>query len=128
MPTFQAPVSWRSNGTTDADNNGVTDVVAVYVQDQMEFSAKLELVAGLRYDSFHVDFNDTRSAPSGIGNVTTHDGLVSPRVGLIFKPTSSLSAYTSYSVRLRATRGRAARISHQLQQGARSRGVQECRG
>ena len=64
----------------------------------MEFSAKLELVAGLRYDSFHVDFNDTRPAPSGIGNVTTHDGLVSPRVGLIFKPTSSLSAYTSYSV------------------------------
>jgi len=97
-PTFQAPVSWRSNDTTDADNNGITDVAAVYVQDQMEFSPKLELVAGLRYDSFHVDFNDTRRAPTGIGNVATDDGLVSPRVGLIFKPTGSLSAYTSYSV------------------------------
>src|SRR6478752_6028070 len=51
--SFQAQVSWRSNDTTDADNNGITDVAAVYVQDQMEFSPKLELVAGLRYDSFH---------------------------------------------------------------------------
>src|SRR6185295_1864134 len=97
-PTVSLPVTFRSNGTTDADNNGITDIAAVYVQDQMELASKVELVAGLRYDSFRVDFNDTRPTPAGIGNVRTSDGLVSPRVGLIFKATSSLSAYLSYSV------------------------------
>ena len=97
-PTFQAPVAFRSNGTTDADNNGITDIAAVYVQDQMELSSKVELVAGLRYDSFRVDFNDTRPTPAGIGNMKTRDGLMSPRVGLILKGTESLSAYASYSV------------------------------
>jgi len=97
-PTIQVPVDFHSNGTTDADNNGMTDIAAVYVQDQMELTSKIELVAGLRYDSFRVDFNDTRPTPTGIGNVRTSDGLVSPRVGLILKATDSLSAYASYSV------------------------------
>ena len=97
-PTFQTPVDFRSNGTTDADNNGITDIAAVYVQDQIELTSKIELVAGLRYDSFRVDFNDTRPTPMGIGNLKTSDGLLSPRVGLILKPTDSLSAYASYSV------------------------------
>jgi catecholate siderophore receptor len=97
-PTVPLPVTFRSNGTTDADNNGVTEIAAVYVQDQMELMSKVELVAGLRYDSFRVDFNDTRPTPTGIGSVKTSDGLVSPRVGLILKATSSLSAYLSYSV------------------------------
>jgi catecholate siderophore receptor len=97
-PTFHAPVDFRANGTTDADNNGITDIAAVYVQDQMELASRIELVAGLRYDSFRVDFNDTRPTPTGIGNVKTNDGLVSPRVGLIFKPGEFLSAYASYSV------------------------------
>jgi catecholate siderophore receptor len=97
-PTFQVPVAYRSNGTTDADNNGITDIAAVYLQDQMEITPKVELVAGLRYDSFGVDFNDTRAAPTGIGNVKTNDGMLSPRVGLVLKPTEVLSAYASYSV------------------------------
>lgn len=97
-PTVQLPVVFRSNGTTDADNNGITDIAAVYVQDQIELGRKVEVVAGLRYDSFHVDFNDTRPIPTGIGNVKTSDGLVSPRAGLILKASQSLSAYASYSV------------------------------
>jgi catecholate siderophore receptor len=97
-PTIQAPVVYRSNGTTDADNNGITDIAAVYVQDQMEITRKVELVAGLRYDSFRVDFNDTRAAPTGIGNVKTNDGMLSPRVGVVVKPSEALSAYASYSV------------------------------
>jgi catecholate siderophore receptor len=97
-PTVQLPVTFRSNGSTDADNNGITDIAAVYVQDQMALASKVELVAGLRYDSFRVDFNDTRPTPAGIGNVKTSDGLVSPRVGIILKATHSLSAYASYSV------------------------------
>ena len=97
-PTISVPVTYRSNGTTDADNNGVTDIAAVYVQDQIAFTTRLELVAGLRYDSFRVDFNDTRPPPTGIGNVRTNDGLLSPRVGLVYKPSASLSAYTSYTV------------------------------
>jgi catecholate siderophore receptor len=98
VPTFHAAVDFHSNGTTDADNNGITDIVAVYVQDQIDLTSMIELVAGLRYDSFRVNFNDTRPTPTGIGNVKTSDGLVSPRVGLILKPTESISAYASYSV------------------------------
>lgn len=97
-PTIRVPINFRSNGTSDADNNGITTLAAVYVQDQLEITPQFQAVAGLRYDYFRVNFNDTRPAPTGMGNIKATDGLISPRVALIYKPVEAVSAYTSYSV------------------------------
>lgn len=92
-PGTIAPVTYRQNAT-DADNKSTAKIAAVYVQDQIEFNKYVHLIAGLRYDSFKVDFTNNRTG----ANFTSNDGLVSPRLGMIVKPIEPLSLYANYSV------------------------------
>ncbi len=78
----------------DADNRTRATIAAVYVQDQIRISPMLEVVAGLRFDSFKLDVDDFR--PASVDFKRT-DELWSPRLGLIFKPRQNLSLYASYS-------------------------------
>jgi catecholate siderophore receptor len=52
-------------------------------------------VAGLRFDSFNLHVDDLRALDTG--TFSRRDHLWSPRLGLILKPTNSLSLYASYS-------------------------------
>lgn len=92
-PTITIPVTFRQ-GASDADNRVQADIVAVYVQDQIEFSPHWQAVVGVRYDNFSVDFTDNRSGTE----LSRNDDMVSPRAGLIYKPINPLSVYVSYSV------------------------------
>lgn len=96
-PTVFRPATYASTAT-DGNNDGNVTIMAGYLQDQLEFSEQWLAIAGLRFDSFEVDFNDKRPAPSGSGKVYRYDGLVSPRAGLVYKPVKPLSLYASYSV------------------------------
>ena len=92
-PSVSIPVTFR-HSPTDADNDGVATIAAVYAQDQLKLTSWLQAVAGLRFDAFTLDFTDNRS-----GSVlASHDRLVSPRLGLIYKPSQPVSIYSSYSV------------------------------
>jgi catecholate siderophore receptor len=79
---------------TDANNQGVATVAAGYVQDQVRFGRHIEAVAGVRFDRFDVDFVNNRSG----AEFSTADNLVSPRLGLIYKPSEPMSIYSSYSL------------------------------
>ncbi|MDP3746103.1 MAG: TonB-dependent siderophore receptor [Phenylobacterium sp.] len=92
-PTIFAPAITFRQSATDADNNVVAKVAAVYVQDQIELSAQWQVIAGLRFDSFDLDFHDKRTGQ----RLNRTDDLVSPRVGVIYKPTDPISLYLSYS-------------------------------
>ncbi len=92
-PTISLPVEFRQ-GATDADNDGVATVAALYAQDQVALTSKVHAVIGLRYDSFKVDFRNNRTAT----DFSSRDGLLSPRVGLIYKPIVPVSIYGSYSL------------------------------
>jgi catecholate siderophore receptor len=92
-PTFRGPVTFRQSAS-DADNNAINKVAAVYVQDQIELTRYLQVVAGVRYDYFDIDFHDNPSTQE----LSRQDHMVSPRAGLVLKPFSPLSVYTSYSV------------------------------
>ncbi|SFU82085.1 catecholate siderophore receptor [Methylobacterium sp. 174MFSha1.1] len=91
-PVSRVPVNFRYNG----GNNSRYDLglAAAYVQDQIEISPHLQLIAGLRYD--HFDFAATDRGTQ----ITTArvDDLVSPRAGFVVKPWETLSFYGSYSV------------------------------
>ena len=65
-----------------------------YAQDQIALSQRVEAVVGLRFDSFNADVTNNRTAT----DFTSDDGLLSPRVGLIYKPILPLSLYGSYSL------------------------------
>lgn len=97
-PTVSMPVTYTNSGS-DANNNGVTKIAAVYVQDQIEFSPHWEALLGLRYDRFDQDFTDLRAATlPNQRNLSSSDNLLSPRVGLVYKPVENLSLYTSYGI------------------------------
>ncbi len=92
-PRTTVPVTFRQSAT-DADNHVVADVFALYAQDQVELSKSLQLLAGLRYDRFDLDYRNERDG----SELSRADDLVSPRAGLVFTPVAPLSLYGSWSV------------------------------
>lgn len=92
-PRTSLPITFRQNASS-ADNSGTAKVAGLYLQDQIEFSPNWEAVLGLRYDKFDVDFRNNRTGDQ----FSTSDDLVSPRVGLIYKPIQPLSLYANYSM------------------------------
>ena len=80
---------------SDANNRVTATVAAAYLQDQIHLSKMFEIVAGLRFDSLKISVDDLR--PVGGGVFARRDDLWSPRLGLIAKPSDSLSLYASYS-------------------------------
>jgi catecholate siderophore receptor len=92
-PTIATPVTFRQSAT-DADNHLRTTVAATYAQDQIELSRFVQVLAGLRFDSFDLEYHDNRTG-NDLGRV---DHLVSPRAGLVIKPVPTLSLYSSYAV------------------------------
>lgn len=91
-PTINTPVTFRQSAT-DANNHLKTNLAAAYAQDQIEVS-HLEVVAGVRFDYFDLQFHNNRTGD----NLRRIDRLVSPRVGIVFKPLTPLSIYGTYSV------------------------------
>ena len=92
-PTITTPVTFRQSAT-DADNHLRTIVAASYAQDQIQLSRHVQLVAGLRFDHFDLQYHNNRNGDT----LTRPDNLVSPRAGIVVKPVPVLSLYSSYSV------------------------------
>ena len=92
-PTTTTPVSFRQSAT-DANNHVRATVVAAFVQDQIDVSRHLQLLGGLRFDRFDLQYHNNRDG-SGLGRT---DNLVSPRAGIVVKPASPVSIYGSYGV------------------------------
>jgi catecholate siderophore receptor len=77
-----------------ADDTRVTvDTYSFFVQDQVAVGDYLDLVLGARFDSFDIKVNDADAGTSD----SRRDQEVSPRLGLIGKPSENLSVYGSYS-------------------------------
>lgn len=92
-PRAAGAVAFASRAT-DANNHGVATVASVYLQDQIAFSPQWQVVAGVRYDRFNIDFENRTSRDT----TEVRDTPVSPRLGLVYKPFVALSLYGSYSI------------------------------
>ncbi len=92
-PTIHTPVTFRQS-TTDADNHLQARVAAAYLQDQIELSRYVQVVAGVRYDRFGLRYHNNRNDET----LERVDNLVSPRLGIVIKPLEELSLYGTYSV------------------------------
>ncbi|MEL6666667.1 MAG: TonB-dependent siderophore receptor [Pseudomonadota bacterium] len=102
-------VNFDGNPTTNdftADLNdrseAEVEVLSFYVNDQIEVNQYLDIVLGLRFDSFDfaVDVVDRGAFNAGTLSIdprSSTDDRVSPRAGLIFKPQENVSLYASYS-------------------------------
>lgn len=92
-PTINTPVTFRQSAT-DADNHLRANIGAAYAQDQIDFTRYFQAILGLRFDNFDLLYHNNSNGE----DLRRIDNLVSPRVGLIFKPLATLSIYGNYSV------------------------------
>lgn len=90
-----AGVLATSNFTTDLndDTRVNIDAFSFFAQDEIALHPMFDLVLGLRYDSFDIDVFNAVNGESR----TRRDQEVSPRLGVVFKPTDYISIYASYS-------------------------------
>lgn len=98
------PVNYLVGGS-NSDRNGSSSatIAGIYIQDQMELNQQWQLIAGLRYDSFKLDYTNnlpggTLALQPGPAHLSSNDNLVSPRLGIVFKPIQSATLYANYSV------------------------------
>ena len=89
-PRYSGPLCFQQSNS-NADIHSVARTAAVYLQDQIEFSPNWLAVIGLRYDRFELDLRNNRTGQ----DLTSSDSLVSPRVGLIYKPQANVSIYAN---------------------------------
>ncbi|MCU0549426.1 MAG: TonB-dependent siderophore receptor [Leptolyngbya sp. Prado105] len=70
----------------------ITNSLGIYLQDQIDLLPNLKLLLGGRFDivSQKIEFADGTES-------SQQDEAFSPRVGLVYQPTDSLSLYASYS-------------------------------
>jgi catecholate siderophore receptor len=103
-PDGALPVNYVLGGSaSDRDGSSSAKIAGVYIQDQIELSPQGQLIAGLRYDSFKLDYHNNvaggvRALPAGPADFSSDDNLVSPRLGLVFKPVPAATLYANYSV------------------------------
>jgi catecholate siderophore receptor len=92
-PLISTSVTFRQSAT-DANNQVQTNLAATLVQDQIALSRRVQLLAGVRFDYFDLQFHNHRTGE----DLRRIDRLVSPRAGIVVKPLMPLSLYASYSV------------------------------
>ena len=81
----------RGLGCTDTTAN--SDAIGVLVQDEIALGEHVDLIAGLRFDRFQLTAIDRINAL----RLTHRDGTWSPRLGLVIKPTATISLYASFA-------------------------------
>jgi catecholate siderophore receptor len=96
--TLANTVTFTSPGALFAvpNQNNHVDVAlaALYVQDQIALSDQFQVIAGVRFDQFDIEFDNHLTGE----RFERDDDFVSPRLGLIYRPIDPVSLYASYSV------------------------------
>ena len=82
------------DGKPSADNHSVFKVASTYVQDLIAITPQWKALAGVRYDRFQQDTQERQPGKPDLGRTDT---TWSPRVGLVFQPSSDWSYYASWS-------------------------------
>lgn len=80
-------------GTPSRSTHTKVTTFSAYVQDQIELAPFLQIVGGVRYDSFKINADNLLSSTSA--GRTDHKW--SPRAGVIVKPRANISLYGSYT-------------------------------
>jgi catecholate siderophore receptor len=90
-PAQTAPTLSTSLNT----NNGfVGQTAAAYFQDEVGIGTHWKLLAGLRFDNYRQSQRDYKTPSNSIART---DNAPSPRIGLLFQPSSLATYYVSWS-------------------------------
>jgi catecholate siderophore receptor len=92
-PLYADAVTFRQS-SSDADNSTVVGTASAYVQDQLTITPQVRILAGARLENFAIRFTDNRA--NAVRRRTDH--MISPRAGVVVKPSELVSVYASYSL------------------------------
>jgi iron complex outermembrane receptor protein len=76
---------------------------AAYAQDQLEFSEQWKALVGVRYDTYEQTVTNLLATPAVVTEQSPN--ATSPRVGLVYQPTKTLSLYATASKGFRPNSG-----------------------
>ena len=103
-PTVYWPVVFNNaNAPNGFRRHTDLDLAAGYVQDQISITKYIDIIAGVRFDSFNLKYtNNFAGTNPTLENyrgqaIYSLTNKWSPRVGLVVKPFEQLSLYGSYS-------------------------------
>jgi catecholate siderophore receptor len=80
---------------TGARTESTADTTAAYAFDTVQIGERFEVMGGLRYDSFGVDY-DSFDTAGVLTNFQRDDDMLSFRSGVVYKPMSQGSVYAAY--------------------------------
>jgi iron complex outermembrane receptor protein len=88
-------------------NDETIQSYGIYLQDQINLSDSLKLLVGGRYDwvSYENEIADFGVFGNTIDDPMQNDGAFSPRIGLVYQPSDTVSLYANYSRSFRQTTG-----------------------
>lgn len=96
-PTVYMGVDFRGQAS-DARNRTNLLISSVYVQDQIELTRWLQVIGGVRFQRFNLDYINLNTQNAAFGQQFNRvDDLTAPRVGVVLKPVDNLSFYVSWS-------------------------------
>ena len=79
------------------DRKSTTNRLGIYVQDEIAFSEKLKLLAGLRYETVDQEIENEPALFYPGGDTNQSNDAWTPRVGIVYQPIEAVSLYASYS-------------------------------
>ena len=100
------PVYGQSPQPTPGPNtNRAEDLqgLGAYVQDQVDFTDRLQVRLGFRWDDFEQDLTNLRAAPEK--TTSSSDSRISPQFGLVYSAGEGVSLYASYGEGFRQQAG-----------------------
>ncbi|QNK62979.1 TonB-dependent receptor [Pedobacter sp. PAMC26386] len=77
------------------DNKRITNLIGVYVQDQISLGEKLKALLSLRYDNYNAKETPLSARDNKQGDELQASGLI-PRAGLVYLPATNISVYASF--------------------------------
>jgi catecholate siderophore receptor len=92
-PMVSTPVTFRQSAT-DADSWATASTGSAYLQDQIALTTRWLAVVGGRTERFSIRYHNNRNDQT----LTRTDRFLAPRAGMVFKPASHVSVYSSYGV------------------------------
>jgi len=93
QPTVRTAIAFRASAT-DGDSWTAFSTRAVYAQNQIDITSRVQVLLGIRYDRLTLDYRNRRTDQ----RLDRTDHLLSPRTGIVIKPATALSVYGSLGV------------------------------
>jgi len=77
------------------DNKRITNLIGIYIQDQISLSEKVKALLSLRYDNYNAKETPLSARDNKQGDELQASGLI-PRAALVYLPATNMSFYASF--------------------------------